>query len=104
MERSGPGSDSRIGNALPLSEIPLGTNVHNVELKIGKGGQMIRTAGSSAQRARGATSSVSVSPRARRSAPAQAIIAPLSVQSSGGGATSTVPCSCATRPSARRID
>src|SRR6478609_3681712 len=46
---SGPGSDIRTGNALPLSEMPLGTTVHNVELKIGKGGQMIRTAGSSAQ-------------------------------------------------------
>ena len=46
---SGPGADARIGNALPLGEIPLGTTVHNVELKIGKGGQMIRTAGSSAQ-------------------------------------------------------
>ncbi len=45
---------------------------------------------SSGQRARGATSSVSVMPRASRSAPAHAIIAPLSVQSSGGGATSTV--------------
>jgi len=46
---SGPGSDVRTGNALPLSEMPLGTAVHNVELKIGKGGQMIRSAGSSAQ-------------------------------------------------------
>ena len=46
---SGPGSDTRTGNALPLGEMPLGTTVHNVELKIGKGGQMIRTAGSSAQ-------------------------------------------------------
>ena len=46
---SGPGSDSRTGNALPLGEIPLGTTVHNVELKIGKGGQLARTAGSSAQ-------------------------------------------------------
>src|SRR5437867_6935785 len=42
---SGPGSDSRIGNALPLKEIPLGTDVHNVELKPGKGGQMARPAG-----------------------------------------------------------
>src|SRR5438309_5589836 len=42
---SGPGSDSRIGNALPLREIPLGTDVHNVELKPGKGGQMARSAG-----------------------------------------------------------
>jgi large subunit ribosomal protein L2 len=46
---SGPGSDTRTGNALPLGEIPLGTNVHNIELKIGKGGQLCRTAGSSAQ-------------------------------------------------------
>jgi large subunit ribosomal protein L2 len=44
---SGPGSDIRTGNALPLREVPLGTNVHNVELKIGKGGQMARSAGTS---------------------------------------------------------
>jgi len=37
------------GNALPLSKIPLGTVVHNVELKIGKGGQMVRAAGAGAQ-------------------------------------------------------
>ena len=37
---SGPGTDVRLGNALPLGEIPLGTDVHNVELKIGKGGQV----------------------------------------------------------------
>src|SRR5438046_6099361 len=42
---SGPGSDSRIGNTLPLKEIPLGTDVHNVELKPGKGGQLARSAG-----------------------------------------------------------
>ena len=46
---SGPGSEMRVGNALPLSEIPLGTTVHNVELKIGKGGQMARSAGAYAQ-------------------------------------------------------
>jgi large subunit ribosomal protein L2 len=46
---SGPGTDVRLGNALPLGEIPLGTAVHNVELKIGKGGQMCRSAGMSAQ-------------------------------------------------------
>ena len=46
---SGPGSDIRLGNAVPLSEIPLGTMVHNVELKIGKGGQMARSAGTQAQ-------------------------------------------------------
>jgi large subunit ribosomal protein L2 len=46
---SGPGSDVRVGNALPLREVPLGTAVHNVELKPGKGGQMARSAGTSVQ-------------------------------------------------------
>jgi large subunit ribosomal protein L2 len=46
---SGPGTDVRLGNALPLGEIPLGTDVHNIELKIGKGGQVCRSAGMSAQ-------------------------------------------------------
>jgi len=42
---SGKGSDIRIGNALPLREVPLGTSVHNVELVPGRGGQMARSAG-----------------------------------------------------------
>ena len=46
---SGPGTDVRLGNALPLGEIPLGTAVHNIELKMGKGGQVCRSAGMSAQ-------------------------------------------------------
>src|SRR5262249_43883520 len=46
---AGPGSDIRIGNALPLGEMPLGTDVHNIEHKIGKGGQLCRSAGMSAQ-------------------------------------------------------
>jgi large subunit ribosomal protein L2 len=46
---SGPGADIRTGNALPLSEVPLGTTVHNVELKPGKGGQIARSAGTSVQ-------------------------------------------------------
>ena len=46
---SGPGTDVRLGNALPLGEIPLGTAVHNIELKMGKGGQICRSAGMSAQ-------------------------------------------------------
>jgi large subunit ribosomal protein L2 len=46
---SGPGSDVRTGNALPLKEIPLGTDVHNVELKVGKGGQVARSAGTSVE-------------------------------------------------------
>jgi large subunit ribosomal protein L2 len=45
----GPGSDIRLGNALPLAEIPLGTTVHNVELRPGKGGQMARSAGAGVQ-------------------------------------------------------
>ena len=46
---SGSGSDIRTGNALPLAEIPLGTTVHNVELRPGKGGQMARSAGAGVQ-------------------------------------------------------
>jgi large subunit ribosomal protein L2 len=46
---SGPGSDIRTGNALPLREIPLGTDVHNVELRRGRGGQLARSAGVSLQ-------------------------------------------------------
>ena len=46
---SGPGSDVRTGNALPLKEVPLGTAVHNIELVPGKGGQMARSAGMSAE-------------------------------------------------------
>jgi large subunit ribosomal protein L2 len=46
---SGPESPIEIGNALPLSNIPLGTSVHNVELVPGKGGQIVRSAGATAQ-------------------------------------------------------
>ena len=46
---AGPGSDIRDGNALPLAEIPLGTTVHCIELKPGKGGQLCRSAGTGAQ-------------------------------------------------------
>ena len=46
---SGPDADIRPGNALPLSAIPLGTNVHNIELQIGRGGVMVRSAGAAAQ-------------------------------------------------------
>jgi large subunit ribosomal protein L2 len=46
---SGPGSDVRTGNALPLGEVPLGTSVHNIELVPGKGGQVARSAGMSAE-------------------------------------------------------
>src|ERR671918_1900326 len=47
--QSGPGADIRPGNALPLRNIPVGTVVHNVELKPGAGGKMARRAGSSVQ-------------------------------------------------------
>lgn len=46
---SGQDADIKPGNALPLSHIPLGTMIHNVELKVGKGGQMVRSAGAAAQ-------------------------------------------------------
>ncbi len=46
---SGPGSDIRNGNAMPLAEIPLGTTVHCIELKQGKGAQLCRSAGTGAQ-------------------------------------------------------
>lgn len=46
---SGPGSDIKIGNAMALENIPVGTVIHNIELKPGKGGQMVRSAGTSAQ-------------------------------------------------------
>ena len=47
--QSGPDAPIEIGNALPLSNIPLGTSVHNVELIPGRGGQIVRSAGASAQ-------------------------------------------------------
>ena len=46
---SGVGSDIKIGNAMPLANIPVGTVIHNIETKPGKGGQLIRSAGTSAQ-------------------------------------------------------
>ena len=46
---SGENADIVIGNALKLKDIPVGTNVHNIELKPGKGGQLVRSAGSEAQ-------------------------------------------------------
>lgn len=46
---SGAEADIKVGNALPLSAIPVGTVVHNIELKPGKGGQLVRSAGTSAQ-------------------------------------------------------
>jgi large subunit ribosomal protein L2 len=46
---SGENAEVNVGNALPLRRIPLGSVVHNIELKIGKGGQMVRSAGAGAQ-------------------------------------------------------
>ncbi|NLM25740.1 MAG: 50S ribosomal protein L2 [Firmicutes bacterium] len=46
---SGPEADIKVGNALPLANIPTGTLVHNVELQAGRGGQMVRSAGAAAQ-------------------------------------------------------
>ena len=46
---NGPEAEVRIGNCLPLSSIPVGTELHNIELHPGKGGQLVRSAGNSAQ-------------------------------------------------------
>ncbi len=46
---SGPDAEMKLGNALPLRRIPIGTMIHNIELKPGKGGQIVRSAGASAQ-------------------------------------------------------
>ena len=46
---SGPDADIKPGNTLPLSNIPLGTQIHNIELRSGKGGQIVRSAGTYAQ-------------------------------------------------------
>jgi large subunit ribosomal protein L2 len=46
---SGPGVEARVGNAMPLQNIPLGTTIHNIELIPGKGGQIVRSAGTAAQ-------------------------------------------------------
>jgi len=46
---SGKGAEIKVGNALPLSDMPLGTFIHNIELKPGQGAKMVRSAGSSAQ-------------------------------------------------------
>jgi large subunit ribosomal protein L2 len=46
---SGAQAEARVGNALPLSSIPVGSQIHNIELRPGKGGQIVRSAGGSAQ-------------------------------------------------------
>jgi large subunit ribosomal protein L2 len=49
MVTSGPQAEVRAGNSMPIANIPVGTNIHNIELKEGRGGQMVRAAGASAQ-------------------------------------------------------
>jgi large subunit ribosomal protein L2 len=49
MVMSGPRADIRVGNAMPLYAMPLGSQIHNIELQIGRGGVMVRSAGASAQ-------------------------------------------------------
>lgn len=46
---SGSGVEIRVGNCLPISRIPLGTMIHNIEMREGRGGQMVRSAGAAAQ-------------------------------------------------------
>ena len=47
--QSGPSSDIKPGNALPIRNIPVGTTIHNIEIKLGRGGQLVRSAGGAAQ-------------------------------------------------------
>ena len=46
---SGPAAEARVGNALPLANIPVGTQIHNIELRPGKGAQIARAAGTQAE-------------------------------------------------------
>ena len=46
---SGPQAEVRVGNAMPIANIPVGSTIHNVELQVGRGGQIARAAGTSAQ-------------------------------------------------------
>ena len=46
---NGPTAEIRVGNSLPLRNIPLGTQIHNIEMQVGRGGQMVRSAGNVAQ-------------------------------------------------------
>jgi len=46
---AGPEADIVVGNALPLKNIPVGTMIHNIEMRVGKGGQLVRSAGGAAQ-------------------------------------------------------
>lgn len=46
---AGPDVEPKVGNALPIKNIPVGTMIHNIELEVGRGGQLVRSAGSSAQ-------------------------------------------------------
>lgn len=49
MVMSGPDAEIRVGSALPIANIPVGSTIHNIELHMGKGGQLVRAAGTSAQ-------------------------------------------------------
>ena len=49
MVMSGPDAEIRVGNALPLRSIPSGTVIHNIEMQLGRGGQLVRSAGGAAQ-------------------------------------------------------
>ncbi len=46
---NGPEAEVKVGNTLPMSMIPVGANIHNIEMKPGKGGQLVRSAGNVAQ-------------------------------------------------------
>ena len=94
---AGPGVEIRPGNAMPLRHMPVGTVIHNVELYPGRGGQMVRSAGTAAQlMAKEATTPRSACPRASSGAST-----PTARRRSGRWATSTTPTSRWARRAAR---
>ena len=69
MVSSGADAEIRVGNSLPLRNMPSGTVVHNIELLVGRGGQMVRGAGTSAQLMAKEEKYCLAAPALRRNAP-----------------------------------
>ncbi len=95
---AGPDAEARVGNALPLANIPLGTTIHNIELVPGKGGQIVRSAGAAAQLLAKEGDDGPGPPPVRRGAPRRACAAS---PRSARWATSTTRTRASARPAAR---